>query len=191
MQSKIDVIATKKSGEIYKKCVDLVKYESPHKFIDSLYQKYKDLHKNNPNINGRIFELAICETLAHEGIMPFYYQANFERVPNADFDIVLYDAKRPVVLTMKVSLRERYKQADLEGLALRNVYRQAESYLITLEATEAPGVVSKIESGDVAGLDKCILANTEQYSELLKKLSGYRFSQAEKIMPINGVCFRG
>lgn len=124
MRSKIREIATGKSGQIYKECVELINYDTPHGFINKLYRVYQENNDNNPSINGRIFEFAICETLAHEGIAPFYYQARFKRVPNADFDIVLYDSKRSVVLTMKVSMRERYKQADLEGLALRNVYRR-------------------------------------------------------------------
>ncbi len=37
---------------------------------------------------------------------------HFERVPNADFDVVLYQSNSPVVLTMKTSLRERYKLND-------------------------------------------------------------------------------
>ena len=111
------------------------------------------------------------------------------RVPNADFDIVLYDPKRPAVLTMQVSLRERYKQADLECLVLRNVYRRAEIYLITLSAKEAPGISKKIESGDISGLNKCVLAETEEYSALLQELSQHTFSKAQAVMPLGGLCF--
>lgn len=71
-----------------------------------------------------------------EEIQPFYYQAKFHHVPPCKCDIVLYDDRRPVVLSVKVSLLERYKQADLEGIALRQVYRQARQYLITLNRQE-------------------------------------------------------
>ena len=70
---------------------------------------------------------------------------------------------------MKVSLRERYKQADLEGMALRQVYRNAESYLITL-SDEAVGVTRKIENGDIAGLSGCIRADMPAYSHFFRKL---------------------
>jgi len=40
-------------------------------------------------------------------------------------------------LTIKTSLRERYKQADLEGLALKQVYRKSKTYLITLSGQES------------------------------------------------------
>ena len=66
-------------------------------------------------------------------ITSFYYQAKFELMQNVDFDILLYHPQKPVALTMKVSLRERYKQADLESLELKRVFREARCYLITLE----------------------------------------------------------
>lgn len=122
--------------------------------------------------------------------MPFYYQARFSLVPNADFDVVLYHPVRPVVLTMKVSLRERYKQADLEGVALRQVYRRARSYLITLSGEEAGGVTRKIQTGDVAGLDDCILANQERFSRLISGLARCKFSVAERVMPLSGVLYQ-
>ncbi len=166
--------------------MDSLTYKSPHEFIKTAYAEYLDKYGNNPSINGRVFEYLICETLAQAGITPFYYQAKFERVPNADFDVVLYCPKSPIVLTMKVSLRERYKQADLEGLALRQVYRSAKSYLITLSAGEAPNVVKKIEGGDVAGLDKCILANDPEYTNLIEELKMKKFCIAKAIIPISG-----
>lgn len=133
-----------------------------------------------------MFEYLVCETLAHEGITPFYYQAKFAHVPNANFDVVCYHPKRPVALSMKVSLRERYKQADLEGLALRQVYRSAECCLITLSAGEAAWVSRKITDGDVAGLSRCVIANEPEYTELLGELKGQQFAHAASIMPITG-----
>ncbi len=165
-----------------------ITYRDPHTFIQDAYGLYRSEHRdrNNPSTNGRIFEYLVCETLAREGISPFYYQAKFERVPNADFDVALYNPKRPVVLTMKTSLRERYKQADLEGSALRQVYRNAENYLITLSEKEAMRIKNKIIKGDVAGLTECIIATKPEYDELLHKLKDYTFSVAEPVMPIEG-----
>ena len=89
---------------------------------------------------------------------------------------------------MKTSLRERYKQADLEGLALRQVYRKAQSHLITLSTTEADGVKKKISDGDISGLDSCTIATSSEYTELLQSLSADKFHIAEKVLPIRGVC---
>ncbi len=121
--------------------------------------------------------------------MPFYYQARFEYVPNADFDVVLYDRSSPVVLTMKVSMRERYKQSVLEGWALWQVYRNAETWLITLEESEAPNVQRKIDSGEIVGVNGCILASTPAYDELLDDLKNRQFELAQNILPLKGKHF--
>lgn len=156
----------------------------PHQFVDEMYRKYQLMGHDSPSINGRIFELLIAETLAQADVTPFYYQANFQLVPNADFDILLYDTREPIILTMKTTLRERYKQADLEGLVLKQVYRHAKSYLITLSEGEADSVNSKIDKGDVTGLEKCITASSEVYSEFIDSLKNITFSEAESIQPV-------
>ena len=146
---------------------------------------YNSKYTSNPSINGRIFEYLIAETLVQEKIIPFYYQAKFLLVPNADFDIALYHPQNPVVLTMKTSLRERYKQADLEGMALRNVYRGCETYLITLSESESLNITGKIQDSSIGGLDGCIVASEPEYDEFLKGLQKKTFSVAEPIEPIN------
>lgn len=117
--------------------------------------------------------------------MPFYYQATFERIPNTIFDIVLYNQKSPIVLTIKTSLRERYKQAELEGLVLKQVYRRSKTYLITLSEEESQKIKNKIEQGGITGIDNCLLANKEEFDRLLQKIKKEDFIKAEKILPIN------
>lgn len=153
------------------------------------YQAYRQNYPDNPNINGQVFEYLVCEVLAREGITPFYRQAKFERVPNAIYDVVCYDPARPVVLTMKASLRERYKQADLEGLALRQVYWGAENHLITLPVDEARRVQTKIEGGEVAGLDSCRVASAAEFTDLIGDLKHRKFHTAEAVMPLTGQRF--
>ena len=160
-------------------------YEKPHKFVDEAYSAYLAGYRSSPSVNGRVFEYIICETLKREGIVPFYYQAKFALVPNADFDIVCYHPRMPVALSAKVSLRERYKQADLEGIALRQVYRNARSYLLTLSDEQA-GVRDKIRSGDVAGLTDCVRADSPDYDMLLDELKQTPFSLADAIEPLMG-----
>ena len=170
------------------------RYESPHLFVREVWALYRELPKKtrNPSNNGRVFEYILCETLAREGILPFYYQTRFSLVPNADFDIVCYDPRRPVVLSAKVSLRERYKQADLEGMILRQVYRSAESYLITLSAGESQTVQRKIAGGEVAGLARCVLADSPDYDALLAELKTRTFSLSEAIEPLeSGIAVMG
>lgn len=162
-------------------------YGRPHEFVRDGYKEYlRQNEKPSNSVSGKIFEWLICETLMRERVTPFYYQARFEHVPNAYFDIVLYDHKRPVVLSCKTSLRERYKQADLEGMALNRVYRNAECHLITLDHAEAARTVGKIKEYDVAGLTACHLADTEDFTELVEDLSRREFVRASVVMPIKG-----
>lgn len=137
-------------------------------------------------MNGRIFELLICETLLRRGIAPFYYQVQITLVPNADFDIVCFNPLTPVVLSCKVSLRERYKQAVLEAMVLQQVYRQAKSYLVTMSPQEAKILQGKIQGNEIEGLTACIRADSEEYTELLDKLATYDFVKAEPMMPLHG-----
>ena len=183
MQSKIKNLISGKSGEAYLFVLKNLKYETPQHFIKISYNFYKNSFPNNPSINGRFFEYLICEILAQEDICPFYCQAVFERVPNAEFDIVLYHPNNPVVLTMKTSLRERYKQADLEGIALKQVYRKSAVYLITLAAEETKKVNEKIKRGDISGLDKCLFA------KFIKELKFRKFKKVESILPLDGKLF--
>ena len=68
----------------------------------------------------------------------------------------------------------------------------AESYLITLNAGESRAVHSKIESGDVAGLTRCVLVNSPDYYAPLAELKTRTFSLSEAIEPpANGIAVVG
>ncbi len=53
-------------------------------------------------------------------------------------DIVLFkeEKRSPIGISIKTSLRERYKQADLKAVALKYVHRNAENCLISLQSSE-------------------------------------------------------
>lgn len=180
-----EIIKDGKTAKIYTGLLDSIdSYESPHQFISKAYNIYLKENPVNPALNGRIFEYLVCETLKREGITPFYYQAAFSLVPEADFDLVCYDPVQPVVLSMKVSLRERWKQADHEGLILKQVYRKSESYLITLSNVEAVNISKKISGGNTSGLNGCIVASQSKYTEFLTQLKKRCFSIATEVQPL-------
>ncbi|MCL1967328.1 MAG: hypothetical protein FWF67_05550 [Fibromonadales bacterium] len=110
-----------------------------------------------------------------------FLQAQVAFVPNVNFDVLLYSDRRPIGLSLKTSLRERYKQADLEALALKNVYRKAENYLITLGEGEAKALKDKVENGTLLGLDNVIIATDSEFDKLIDKLSKIKFIKPEKI----------
>lgn len=161
----------------------------PSRFVSEAWGNYKGKFPENPSVNGRIFEYIICESLVLYGIQPFYYQAKFHHVPNCAFDIVLYNERHPVVLSAKTSLRERYKQSDLEGMALKQVFRRARSCLITMNGQEADSVKQKISRADISGLDEVIIADSEDYDSFMTNLKEKHFYKAEEIQPIKGRIF--
>ena len=161
-------------------------YALPHQFIRDLYAVYTMPNTKKSNtVSGTVFELAICETLIREGITPFYHQAKFTFAPIVDFDIVCYHPERPVVLSAKTSLRERYKQAAFEGYLLKGVYGASQSYLLTL-TNEFKKVRQKIKEETIVGLTDCLRADSPEYDELLKKIKVIHFTQAVPIVPLSG-----
>ncbi len=125
----------------------------------------------NNSLNGTIFELIIATLFVKEKIVPLHLQAQVAFVPNVNFDAVLYTNETgPIGLSLKTSLRERYKQADLEAVALKYVHRKAENYLLTMDRTEAESVSRKILDGAVLGLDKAILASSNEFDKFIDDL---------------------
>ena len=161
-------------------------------FVKSGYDWYRANYNTSASsmrgVNGKVFEGLILTALNQAGIFPVYYQATVERVPNVIYDILLYHPNRPTILSCKVSLRERWKQADLEGFALRQVYRGARSILLTLSANEGRRVQRQIENSDVLGLDECIViqAKGDRFDSLIEELRLVEFVHASPIIPVAG-----
>lgn len=186
MQSKIQGVSDQgKSGKIYSDLLENIEFDTPSKFTQrALIDEYVANYPNNPSINGKVFEYCIIECLIQMNITPFYYQAFMSFIPNVNFDIVCYNEVSPIVLSCKVSLRERWKQADLEGLAIKQVYRRAQVHLITAAVDEQNNLQEKIESGNVNGLDSCVLAQGVDFDNLLFDLEKQNFIVATEINPI-------
>jgi len=186
MKSKIIGVSRQgRTGKIYSDLLTNIEFDTPHRFIQkALIDEYVTDYPSNPSISGKIFEYCIVECLIQMEIVPFYYQALMSFIPNVKFDIVCYNHVSPVVLSCKVSLRERWKQADLEGLAMKQVYRKSKVHLITAARNEQERLQRKIKSGNANGLDSCILAQSPDFDKLLMDLKKQNFIVAEEINPI-------
>lgn len=159
-----------------------VKYSSPSEYINYFWDKYQKVEKKTANQNGKVFELIVSTLLYRENLKPLYIQAEVAFVPNVDFDALLYSKEvGPIALSMKTSLRERYKQADLEAIALKYVHRKAKSYLLTMDENEARITKEKIVSGSIIGLDKIILCSGEDMDSLIADLKNYQYTLAGSI----------
>ncbi len=177
-----------KAGNIFEKLfLDFmsIEYSTPSEYIKFLWDKYEAYPERNSNLNGKMFEYILASLCIREGILPIYMSAKVAFVPNVIYDLMFYSAERgPICWSVKTSLRERYKQADLESIALKYVHRKALSYLITLNETEAQSVKRKIKSGDVIGLDNVIVATHSEFDELVKELKNFKFEEPPTVKVI-------
>ena len=162
-----------------------VKYVEPSEYISIYWKKFQKHPERNNNLNGKLFEYILATLCVRENILPLYLSAKVAFVPNVIYDLMFYTAERgPVCISAKTSLRERYKQADLEAIALKYVHRKALSYLITLDAKEAKSVQAKIKSGDVIGLDNVLVATSDDFNNLISELKAYNFSEPPTVKVI-------
>lgn len=161
-----------------------IQYESPKDYVKQYWDALEKA--GQPNLHGNIFEYIIYSLLFRENIRPFYTQAKVAFVPNVNFDALLYCKSAPVSLSLKTSLRERYKQADLEAIALKYVHRRSKCYLLTMDTKEANAQKGKILSGDIIGLDEIIDCNTDDIDRLIANLKQTAFAVSEKIEVVQG-----
>lgn len=156
-----------------------------NKYLDSGLNLTAD-GKTNNSLNGQMFELIIYTLLYKEGIIPFYVQAKVAFVPNVEYDTILYSHDSPICLSLKTSLRERYKQADLESIALKYVHRKSQCYLLSLDGEEVNSVNDKIRKGDVIGLNKAYNCSLEDFNCFIEYLKQETFVLSETIKVIEG-----
>ena len=163
-----------------------IEYNSPSEYVKIYWDAYSKVPDMNSNLNGKIFEYILATLCVREGILPLYLSAKVAFVPNVIYDLMFYSTERgPICWSVKTSLRERYKQADLESIALKYVHRKALSYLITLEKNEAKGVKAKIKTGDVIGLDDVIVATEPEFDVLVNELKTFKFEKPPTVEVIS------
>ncbi len=162
-----------------------VEYSKPSEYVGKYWDAYIRHTERNNNLNGKIFEYILATLCIRENIVPIYMSAKVAFVPNVIYDLMFYtQARGPICFSAKTSLRERYKQADLEAIALKYVHRKALSYLITLEANEARSVKAKIKTGDIIGLDDVIVATSDEFDTLIRELKSYEYSEPPTVKVI-------
>ncbi len=176
-----------KAEEIFLRVVPDIKLVNgpSSEFVASTMQAVNKLDLNN-STRGALFEFTIGVALIASGIKPFFRQAEITYVANAIFDYVLWrDTVVPITLSLKTSLRERWKQAELEASALKDVHKKSENYLITLDSIEVARRRSAAGSSEeYSFLDRYILADTAEFDELVKYLKSGTYGVPSDINPM-------
>src|SRR5690606_39014649 len=136
-------------------------------------------------VNGKIFEYILATLLIRERIFPIFMNAKVAFVPNINYDLLLYSSDQgPICISAKTSFRERYKQADLEAIALKYVHRKSKSYLVTLSELDANMVNAKQKNGDVIGLDKAVYALDHNFNQLIEEIKEFNLGNAPAILVV-------
>jgi hypothetical protein len=114
--------------------------------------------------------------------LPIFLSSKVAFVPNISYDLMLYSTDRgPICLSAKTSFRERYKQADLEAIALKYVHRRSLCYLLTLTEKDANDVNKKQIIGDIIGLDKAIYVLSNEFNDLINELKKFNLIESPNI----------
>jgi hypothetical protein len=150
--------------------------ESASTLIAEVWHRVESKSLKN-NLRGKIFEGLISVVLVRRGLTPYVQQAELAFIPETRYDFLLWhEGVGPIVLSAKVSLRERIKQAALEALALKQVHRRARVHVITLSSAEAAKANKRVQSGDYWALDGVVVASSAGFDELLDGLGALRLS---------------
>ncbi|MCS7087700.1 MAG: hypothetical protein NZL91_03255 [Thermoflexales bacterium] len=163
----------------------------PSEYVARTWQRYENdqaAHGSqaNQSLNGKFFELTLATLLIGRRVLPIYLGAKVAFVPNIVYDLILYvESLGPVCISAKTSLRERYKQADLEAVALKFVHRRARYYLVTLSSAEAGSLKQKLSNGELLGVDKVVLANQPELNALVEELEQMRRIESPRVSVID------
>ena len=176
---------------LFKEIVSNANYTTPSQLINDCWSEYEKRAESkstdsSKNRNGQFLELLVQYILCKNDVLPFYKQAKVAFVPNVNFDALLYTKEiGSIVLSIKTSLRERYKQADLEAMALKQVHRRSKTFLLTL-SEEYLSINKKIAKGDVAGLEKAINCRNTDFDSFIEELKKYTIVEAGGIEIVTG-----
>ncbi len=169
---------------------------TPSEYVTECWNRYENykssLSKTKRvklnSLNGNIFQVIIATAFYRNKVKPFFVQASSHLVPGVDYDIIMYDKENdvPITVSLKTSSRERYKQADLEAYAFKNVYRTALNYLVMMDSKSCIDVQKKIDEGKTLGLEKVIQANKKEFDDFVNELKKMKLGVPPKVPLFEG-----
>ncbi|MEZ0180203.1 hypothetical protein ['Camptotheca acuminata' phytoplasma] len=166
--------------KLFHKTSFLLNFHEYTKHHHYLLDKY--LTDNNYNsqsqkvIRGKINEYLIFLYFQNQGIIHLYPQAYLFFIPDIKFDLVLFTKnKRIIAFNFKTCLRDRYKQAMVEGQQLKKLDTRFEFYLLTNNEPETQRLNHKINQGKVQGINQVINLFSNSANNFLQNLITRQF----------------
>jgi hypothetical protein len=121
---------------------DIIKFSQenptaiPSRFMESAYAKFCT---GIPRHNGKLFEGLFLAILGRAGLSHVILDAEYSCLPYSTVDVAIYnDQKSPALISLKSSLRERWKQSDLEFSRIKSLNPRAVCAIATLEDAGMP-----------------------------------------------------
>jgi hypothetical protein len=153
------------------------KYNEPSQFFNFFWKKYEKFKKtykkkNNKEINnsynGQALEIILAYLFTREEIKIEKMDEDLKDVKYVKPDFLLKSKDNEnYFISAKVSIRERWKQADWEAIKYKKKYPLAKCILIMNDKNEFKGLKSKIKNLD---LDDVILASSNDLNNLFDSI---------------------
>ena len=70
--------------------LESIEIHQPSKYVEFIWSKAEKDDRLTRDVRGKFFELVIASCLIKNEILPFFWQAQLEFVPLANFDLVVY-----------------------------------------------------------------------------------------------------
>ncbi|MDV3143197.1 MAG: hypothetical protein Q8764_01225 [Pigeon pea little leaf phytoplasma] len=148
-----------------------------HSLLNQYFKKHSINEQKQHVLRGKINELLILRYLKSQGINNLYPQAYLFFIPDIKFDLVLFSqTKRIFGFSIKTCLRERYKQAVIEGQQLKKLDSRFRFYLLTNDLQETKRLNQKIIQGKVPGIDAVINCFSPQADLFIQNLLTQQFT---------------
>ena len=124
-----------------------IPYTTPLDYINKYWTEFSKISKPSNSLIGNMWECVVNTLLYREGLLPFYRQAKVSFVPNVNFDILLYTPSFPINISLKTSLRERYKPiSENKTIYVKNIPKRVKD---VEELKKIFGKFGKITWGDL------------------------------------------
>lgn len=161
-------------------------------FINNVFDKIEKKFQPSNALRGSIFEYLIMCVFFRNDINPFFYQVNLNFVHNVTFDLVLFDTnKKPIIISLKTSGKDAYKQVELEFYAAKQVHKNCRTIYVTYEDDAVRFIERKKELSEIHSIDEIYSTQDKDFDKLIKDLSSRDYIDPQKINYVRTGIFLG
>jgi len=129
-------------------------YQKPHEFLNyfwNIYEKFKKTYKQEKNkpinnkINGDAFAIIFGFLLEREKVKILKMDEKILDLQFVKPDFLILDKNKKIIfLSLKVSKRERWKQADWESIRFKKIYKKSKTILLMNKKADVNNLKKKI-----------------------------------------------